>query len=203
MAAARRVVVLGVGNPGRADDAAGLACARALRKAFIGRPSSGLKIMMGYDAPENLTGKIRRFRPDLVLILDAGLGGRRPGTTFFVPPGRIVDETATTHQISLALLVAYLERSIGSRAVVLAIQPKTTAPGPSLSAPVRRAVEAIVESFVRLRFGFSAPVKGRAFGSPLDLGFRPRASPAAFRAPGKPGASAAVKSSSASGHKGS
>ena len=37
------------------------------------------------------------------------------------------------------------------------------------------------------------PVKGRVFGSPLARGLKPRASTAAFSAPGKPGASAAVK----------
>jgi hypothetical protein len=36
-------------------------------------------------------------------------------------------------------------------------------------------------------------VKGRAFGSPLARGLKPRASTAAFSTPGKPGASAAVK----------
>jgi hypothetical protein len=44
----------------------------------------------------------------------------------------------------------------------------------------------MVKSFVNY-------VKGRAFGSPLARGLKPRASTAAFSTPGKPGASAAVK----------
>jgi len=50
-----------------------------------------------------------------------------------------------------------------------------------------------VETFLPRDNLFILKVKGRAFGSPLARGLKPRASTAAFSTPGKPGASAAVK----------
>jgi len=135
---ARRIVVLGVGNPAKGDDAAGILCAQELKKLMGGKARSRLKILLGYETPENTTGEIRKFRPDLVLILDAAQSGYKPGTVFIAGKNQIEDDGASTHTISLALLVAYLEETIGCKVMVLGIQPINLGLGEKVSLPVKK-----------------------------------------------------------------
>lgn len=136
--AAQRVVVLTVGNISKGDDAAGILCAQELKKRIGRRNGLRLKILIGYETPENMTGEIRGFRPDLVLILDAAQGGYKPGTVFMVGKGQIEDDGVSTHAISLALLVTYLEKTIGCKVIVLGIQPFNLGLGEGVSSPVRK-----------------------------------------------------------------
>jgi hydrogenase 3 maturation protease len=136
---ARRILILGVGNPSKGDDAAGLLCASELKKFVRGRALSRLKILFGFESPENFTGKIRAFHPELVLILDAALGPHKPGTVFIVDKERIADGGVSTHNIPLAILVSYLEETIACRVTVLGIQPLILSPGADVSAPVKSA----------------------------------------------------------------
>jgi hydrogenase 3 maturation protease len=137
--AAGKTVILGVGNTSKGDDAAGLLCAEELKKLILGKAHSRLKILLGQDTPENCTGKIREFNPDLVLILDAAQGSYRPGTIFLVEKDRIEDDGVSTHRISLALLISYLEETIGCRVIVLGIQPLDLGFGEDVSADVKKS----------------------------------------------------------------
>ncbi|MCJ7564297.1 MAG: hydrogenase 3 maturation endopeptidase HyCI [Candidatus Aminicenantes bacterium] len=145
---ARRTVILGVGNKTRGDDAAGIVCSGKLKKSLRGKARSRLKISLGYESPESLTGEIRKFDPDLVLILDAAVGPHRPGAVFLVEKDRIPDEGFSTHKLSLALFVRYLEESIGCKVMVLGIQPETigfNVRTNELSDPVKKSVNTLAE----------------------------------------------------------
>ncbi len=133
---ARRIVILAAGNLTKGDDAAGIQCAQKLKKLMGGKARSCLKILLGHETPENATGEIRKFRPDLVLILDAAQGGHNPGTVFIVEKNQIEDESVSTHTISLALLVVYLEETIGCKVMVLGIQPLSLGLGEKVSARI-------------------------------------------------------------------
>ena len=139
--AAQRVVLLGVGNISKGDDAAGILCAQELKKRIGRRAGSRLKILLGYETPENMTGDIRKFRPNLVLILDAAQGGYKPGTVFIVGKNLIKDDGVSTHSISLVFLVSYLEETIGGKAIILGIQPLNMGLGDSICLPVRKTAE--------------------------------------------------------------
>ena len=54
---ARRVAVMGIGNPDRGDDGAGLACVRALRKLRL-PASRSVRLIEAGPVPENFTGRI-------------------------------------------------------------------------------------------------------------------------------------------------
>jgi len=138
---ARRIVILAAGNLTKGDDAAGIQCAQKLKKLMGGKARSRLKILLGHDTPENTTGEIRKFHPDLVLILDAARGGYKPGTVFIVEKSEIEDDSVSTHTISLALLVAYLEETIGCKVMVLGIQPLNLGLGENVSLPVKTNAE--------------------------------------------------------------
>lgn len=145
VAAAGRIVVLGVGNPDKADDGAGPAvAARLFSRDAAGRVGGRGKprlIIDGRETPESRTGEIRRFEPDLTVIVDATVGGHPPGTVSIVARDKIADEGVSTHTISLLYLVRYLEESIGSRVVVLGIEPESLDMETGLAPAVKEAVE--------------------------------------------------------------
>jgi hydrogenase 3 maturation protease len=137
--AAQKMLILAVGNPLRGDDAAGLFCAKKLKKYMRGKFRSRLKIVLGYESPENFTGTIRAFCPDFVLILDSALGAHKPGTVFSVDKEKVEDEGVSTHHPSLQMLSSYLEKTMRCRVAILGIQPLTLEPRTRLSVPVKNA----------------------------------------------------------------
>ena len=148
--AARRVLVLAVGNPVKGDDGAGLACAKKLKTLIRSQARSRLKILLGYETPENLTGKIRKFSPGLVLILDAAFGPDKSGRIFIVKREQIQDEGTSTHRISLSLLVSYLEETVGCKVLILGIQPLRLNQGEKLSGPVEKATDRLAAYLARI-----------------------------------------------------
>lgn len=148
LASARRIVVLGVGNPDKGDDGAGVAAADALRKRLSPVQKRRIRVLIGGSAPENLTGKIRAFGPALVVLTDAALGGREPGSLFRVEPEKIADDGVTTHRISLRFLVRYIEESICCPVLVLGIEPKSMDAGAGLTAEAKKGISSAVDFLV-------------------------------------------------------
>lgn len=146
-----RIVVLGVGNPDKGDDGAGPAVAAALAKGQAAQLASSVLIIDGRETPESRTSEIRRFGPELTVIVDAAVGGHPPGTVFIVERDKISDDGVSTHNISLLYLVRYLEESIGSRVIVLGLEPSSLELGAPMSPEVSHAVKVIV-SELSLRF---------------------------------------------------
>jgi hydrogenase 3 maturation protease len=153
---AARIGVLGIGNDSRGDDAAGVLCVRDAGKVWAisseATTSNGRSILLldGGETPESLTGPLRAFRPDLVILIDAVRGGGPPGTIFRIDPERISDEEVSTHRISLAMLVRYLETSLGTRVFFLGIEPVSTEWNAPLSPPVRTSIQIIGETLTRI-----------------------------------------------------
>lgn len=149
---AKRVAILGVGNKLKGDDAAGILCAEGLNRLMRGKIPARLKILLGREAPENQTGRIRKFNPDLVLILDAVLGSHKPGAVFLAEKSQIADETVSTHKVSLALVADYLEKSVGCRVLILGIQPQKIEFGAPASEPVKESAGKLAEYLAALFF---------------------------------------------------
>jgi hydrogenase 3 maturation protease len=144
---ARRVVILGIGNTGRGDDGAGVLVAEklaAVQRAAGSVSRDGLRravrVIVGGITPENTTGKVRAFAPDLAILIDAASGTNPPGTISIIPSEEIAEEDLTTHRLPLTLLVRYIEETIRSRVVVVGLQPEKSSPGSSLSGAVRKSI---------------------------------------------------------------
>lgn len=154
---ASRVVVCGIGNEMRGDDAAGVLCLRFLenRAKAAGPERRSVFFIDGGETPENRTSGIRSFSPDLVILVDAARGGGSPGDIFIVDQDAIADEEVSTHRISLALLVRYIEESIGARVLFIGIEPLSTEAGSPVSPAVQAAVRAAVDGLSRLIFNNS------------------------------------------------
>ncbi len=143
---AERIAVLGVGNPLKGDDGAGLTASEALKTRLAGTEMhrSALVISAG-EVPENYTGVIRSFRPDLVIILDSAVSCGRPGTISIVDPSMIEDDEISTHRIPLVRLVEFIEATIPSRVILLGIEAVSFEENRGLSKKVRKSVTEIVK----------------------------------------------------------
>lgn len=143
-----RVAVLGIGNALNGDDGAGPAVVERLQTILPPRPD--LLLLDGGVAPENETGTLRRFAPDLVLLIDAAQMDAPPGTVRWIPREQIGGLSASTHSLPLSLLVTYLQAELGCTVVLVGIQPASNETGAPLSAPVRAAVETVAGALAGL-----------------------------------------------------
>lgn len=131
----QRVVLVGIGNPLRGDDAAG--CLVAARLA--GTP--GISVVQSDETPERDVPRIVDLQPDLVILADAVAMGRPPGTVEVVETGALSGYLPTTHRLPLTLLADILRRASRAEVVVLAIQPDRVELGADVSPAVAAAVE--------------------------------------------------------------
>jgi hydrogenase 3 maturation protease len=143
-----------VGSELRGDDVAGVLVARRLAAFCAARPrlrrGVHLAAFDGGAAPENLTGEIARFAPDLVLLVDAAFLGEAPGAVALVPPERIAGVTFSTHMLPAPFLLDYLHQRTGCRSLVLGIQIAQKEPMSAVSPAVQAGVRRLVAAFRRV-----------------------------------------------------
>jgi len=140
-----RLVILGVGNPLKGDDAAGLLVVEQVMKSVPARARPGVRIFRTYDVPENYTGKIRKFKPARILIIDAALAGLKAGAVFILEKEKIAIEEISSHKIPLMVLISYLEQSTGCKVTVLGIQAKDLSFGTPITPVVKTAVKTVAD----------------------------------------------------------
>jgi hydrogenase 3 maturation protease len=141
---ARRLAVLGIGHELYGDDAVGNWLAGRLRTLYPA--SESLLAIQGGPAPENFTGKLRSYGPDLVLMVDAALMGLEPGMTGWLSWQDTSGFSASTHTLPLHILASYLTAELNCEVDLLGIQPAQTQVGAPLSAEVQKTAEEIVKS---------------------------------------------------------
>lgn len=139
-----RTCLIGIGSDLRGDDSVGVIVVRRLLADQSLNNAPNLLILEGGSAPENLTGKLRTFRPDVVLFIDAAHLDESPGTIQPIPLDDIDGMSASSHSLPLSMLARYITSEFGSQVIVLGIQPAQNEFDTDLSAPVSAAVESIV-----------------------------------------------------------
>ena len=150
LAGRQRLAILGIGNPQKGDDGVGGYCAGLLARQECGKDNPALRILLTGESPENFTSEIRRFQPSHVLIIDAVAAGRAPGTILPFTVDRIPTEELTTHRLPLSLLVRFIERTMGSRVVLVGIEPGSLEASVRLSSPVRRSARDLAAFLARI-----------------------------------------------------
>ena len=140
-----KVAIIGVGNALRSDDAAGVLVARELLQRDCAEDRAHLLILDGGQAPENLSGQLCKFAPDLVLFIDAADIGEKPGTVQWISEGCIDGMSASTHSLPLSMLARYLKLELNCQVIFLGIQPRSNEVGETMSAEVLQAVNEVVE----------------------------------------------------------
>lgn len=138
-----RVIVVGIGNEMRGDDAFGLLVARKLRQKGVDAVEAG-------SSPENFTGYIRRLRPSTVILVDCVDMRQPPGTVKILDPSQIDRTTISTHKASLWLLANFINKEFGARVILVGAQPKSFNGelSPEMVSAVERAVQ-LIEEYIR------------------------------------------------------
>ncbi len=112
-----KIVVVGVGNPLRGDDAAGCLVAQALDGA------PGLTVISAEEVPESYLGPITAARPDVVVLVDAVELDAAPGSAALLEMEDLASREISTHRAPLGLVAEFLRRETGTDVFLLAIQP--------------------------------------------------------------------------------
>lgn len=141
------VAIVGVGHPLRGDDAAGLVLAEMLQPQLAS--TANVLVVEGGSAPENCTGLLRRFDPELIILVDTAAMDLPPGAVRWLTwQDEVTDKSLTSHALPLRVLVRYLAAELGCPITILGIQPAELTFDTPLSPPVKEAVEMIAQQLV-------------------------------------------------------
>ena len=140
----KKVLILGIGNRLRGDDAVGSILAERLMQK-VDNP-----IIDASDVPENYLGPVEASAADLVIVLDAADLGATPGDLSLIEMDQLKDISISTHTANLALLFKAIPQASRPDAVLIAIQPEQTEAGLGLSRSVEVAMEGLEKLLVQL-----------------------------------------------------
>jgi len=133
-----RLLIMGIGNRLRGDDAVG----SLLIDRLQGRV--GAQLLDAGDVPENYLGAIESARPGIILVADAVDFGGRPGEVTLLGLDQLSKANLTTHSSSLHLAFKALQLEPFPEIMVVAVQPENLDFGRGLSPPVTETLEALV-----------------------------------------------------------
>ncbi len=146
ISSAERLVILGIGNPDKGDDAAGPLCADLIKACLDKDLPPHVRVINAGVMPENYTGDIRKFQASHVLIIDAVIGGKKPGTIFKVDPKGIINEDVSTHRMSLSMLTLFINDNIGANVFIIGIEPKVIYFDTPISKIVYKSIKTLVQN---------------------------------------------------------
>ena len=148
-----RVAVVGVGSELCRDDEAGLYLVDCLAKRIgltVGEAGDRLLLVKGGPAPENFTGIIKAFRPDLLLVVDAAYLELPAGSIQILPEERATGLSFSTHMLPLPMMLAYLKLECACETCLVGIQPATTEQGLGMTPRVKEGAELLAEILVKV-----------------------------------------------------
>lgn len=146
---ATRPAIVGAGSCLMADDAAGVMITDALVERFGSMPGR-FAVYSGGTAPECFTGEIKKFHPDLVLIIDAADMGIKPGEVRGIDPAEVSGVSFSTHMLPLKVMLDYLQKEIGCQVAIIGIQPECLEFGKEMTTEVKDTVELVTKSLKEL-----------------------------------------------------
>lgn len=145
-----RAALVGVGNVMYGDDGFGPHLVRRLRNR------TAVALFEAGVAPENITGPIRRLRPETVIIADAVRRDGPAGSLCWLAPDDLASQAALTHGPSLEIFLAFLAQLLPAAIHVLGMVPAETGFGRMLSEPAERCLAELVGCIAEL-----CPAAGR------------------------------------------
>jgi len=109
-----------------------------------------LLVLEGGPAPENHTARIRTFKPELVIFVDAAQMDEPAGTIRWLSLDAIDGMSASTHSLPLSMLARFITLETGCRVAVLGIQPQQNEIGIEITPWVDAATKEIVEVMLEI-----------------------------------------------------
>lgn len=112
---------MGIGNEFKADDIFGLLVVGQLSAAFP--KSENILILNAGPVPENYTGTLRRFNPELVVMVDAVDMQKEAGSVAWVDYDSLEGMSGFTHAPAPAMLAGFLRDELHCRIALIGVQP--------------------------------------------------------------------------------
>lgn len=134
----KEIVFVGLGNPDRGDDAAGLILLEELEK--ITGYSDSTFINAGKN-PENHLQQILDHDPKIVIFIDSTESNKKPGTISLIESEKIDNFDFSTHTFSISLIEKYLLNYKKLEIIYIGIQPKLMKYGNEISTAVKNGIQ--------------------------------------------------------------
>jgi hydrogenase 3 maturation protease len=135
---AERVVVAGIGNPIRRDDFVGVEIVRNLKN----KVSKSVFLIEAETVPESFIDPITKFKPTHILIIDAGVMDKKPGTSKLADPTQLMRKTSiSTHTLPLRIFCDYLTQTTAAKIALLIIQPMDASFGEGLTPKLKQTAK--------------------------------------------------------------
>ncbi len=135
---AEKVVVAGVGNPFRRDDFVGVKIVRSLK----GKVSNHVYLIEAETIPESYMQQIVAFKPTHILLVDAGIINKPPGTAQLADPTQLIRKTSiSTHTLPLRIFCDYLTQTTAAKIALLIIQPADASFGEGLTPKLKQTAK--------------------------------------------------------------
>ena len=158
---ASSLVILGIGNDIRGDDGLGPYIIEELsnKKEALEDNSDidsifdlkDLFLINGGSVPENFTSKIKSYEkiksydPSHIILIDASLMNKEPGDIEIVNKENISNVSISTHSMSLAYLIKFLELEKPFEILFIGIEPEIMDLSFELSDKIQKASDDLVE----------------------------------------------------------
>ncbi len=144
---AKRLVIVGVGNPIREDDNVGLKILQGLH----GKLSEDVLLLECEMVPEGYLLDIEDFKPTHVLLVDSAVLGRKPGDADLVKVNEVAAFSAvSSHMLPLRLFCEYVEKSTGAKISLLLVEPKSMGFCEELTPELQAAAAKLTDMLLRL-----------------------------------------------------
>jgi hydrogenase maturation protease len=137
------LVFVGLGNPARGDDGAGLYWVQNLERCGHFRKSH---FIQAGTNPENFLEHIIGLRPVTVVFADAVNMNLNPGSIVWLDPADLDSRRISTHAFSIKLIQDYIGLQVNARFYYLGIQPFSMKPGEGISSRVRKGLDEFFSS---------------------------------------------------------
>jgi len=161
------IVILGVGNRLRGDDAIGSIIAEEILRiaqndkklkchsegVITTEESQSLVIFDTEITPENYIDKVIDLKPDWVIFIDACNFKAKPGAFRLFEEEKIKEISyglLSTHTLPLTLTIELIKKQHKCRISLLGIQPKQIIMGEELSSEVKDAKQKIIQYITEL-----------------------------------------------------
>ncbi len=144
---AKKVVVVGIGNPIRMDDYVGLKIVENLK----GKLSENVLLLEAEMVPESYLLDIEEFSPTHVLLIDAAFLGSIAGEASLLDAEKIDNYSAvTTHLLPMRIFCEYVKQATGAKIALLLVEPKSMEFGEGLTAEVQVAADRLTKILLNL-----------------------------------------------------
>jgi hydrogenase 3 maturation protease len=147
-----RIAIVGIGNEFNGDDAAGVLVARGLNSRECATDAQHVIVIEAGQAPENITAELRRFEPQVVVLIDAALMDADPGDVIWIPWETTSGMSACSHSLPLSMLARYLTLEFTCTVHLLGIQPAHNDPERCVSPAVQAAIDDICRTLCQALF---------------------------------------------------